>query len=82
MGVPTGRVTQAPTHGAVQIVGRDVFPTFPPGNPRFACNKMRVPGVAAEYTPAAGFVGSDFVAIEYIFADGRDVEQKFAISVK
>ena len=80
--LPTARVTQEPVHGMVQLHPFDTFTSYPPTDPRAACAKVKVPGIAAEYRPAPGFVGSDFTAIEYIFKDGRQAELRFAITVK
>ena len=81
-GVPTGRVTQPPVHGKVALLHQSVYPNFPPNNSRSACNKTKVPGIATEYTSAAGFTGSDFTTVSLIFPDGKELEVKFAITVK
>jgi hypothetical protein len=81
-GQTTARVTQQPVHGAVRVLQQDVYPNFPPGNPRSSCNTIKSPGIAAEYTSAQGFVGTDFVAVEMIFPDGKDIPLRFAITVK
>ena len=80
--LPTARITQEPAHGTVQLHPFDTFTSYPPTDPRAACARVKVPGIAAEYTPAPGFVGSDFTAIEYIFKDGKQAEVKFALTVK
>lgn len=80
--LPTSRITQEPVHGIVRFVQEGVFPSYRPNDPRARCNGMRVPGIVAEYTPAAGFVGADFAILEFIFKDGRDVQLKYAITVK
>jgi hypothetical protein len=82
LGVPTARVVQEPTHGRVQLIHRDAFPAYPPNDRHFACNKVKVPGLIAEYTSAAGFTGADFTVVELIFPDGGDAELRFAITVK
>ena len=81
--LPVPRLPQSPTHGAVHFSTRDVFPNLSPNNPQAAtCNKVKVPAVVAEYTSVAGFVGSDFTAVEFIFPSGKDLIQKFSITVK
>lgn len=80
--LPTARVTQEPVHGTVRFVREDIFPTYRPNDPHAGCNKVKAPSLVAEYTPAPGFIGTDFAILEYIFKDGRDVQLKFAITVK
>ena len=82
LGVPTARVTQAPVHGSVKLLQRDIYPQFPPGNPRSSCNSTKAPGIVAQYASTAGFTGSDFTAVDVIFPDGKEAEFKFAITVK
>jgi hypothetical protein len=82
IGVPAGRVTQPPVHGAVRLIRRDAFPNYPANNPHAACNTVKVPSLVAEYTSAPGFTGSDFTVVEFIFPDGKDAELKFAITIK
>jgi hypothetical protein len=81
-GLPTGKVIQEPAHGAVKFVTREVFPTYPPNNPHFSCNTVKIKGIVAEYTSIAGFTGADSTIVEYIFPDGRDMQIQFAIMVK
>lgn len=81
-GTPTARVSQTPTHGTVKLLRQEVYSNFPPSNPRFACNKTKTPGIVAQYTSEPGFVGSDLAAVDVIFPDGKELELKFAISVK
>lgn len=81
-GEPTTRVSQPPAPGIVKLLQREVYPHFPPNNPRSACNNTKVPRVVAEYTSTAGFIGSDFTAVDVIFPDGKEAEAKFTITVK
>jgi hypothetical protein len=81
-GLPTGKVIQEPAHGTVQFVTREVFPTYPPNNPHFKCNTVKIKGTVGEYTSVVGFTGSDSTIVEYIFPDGRDLLIQFAITVK
>ena len=76
------RVTQEPVHGTARIADRDAFPSYPPANPRSACNTRRVPSAEIDYVPAPGFIGADFLAYEIITPDGRDVPTKASITVK
>ena len=66
------RVVQAPEHGRVSVHQTGVFPNFPPSNPRNACNRRRVPGVAATYVSQRGYLGSDFVVLQVLFPAGRE----------
>jgi hypothetical protein len=82
LALPVARIVQEPAHGTVRFLRQNIFPSYRPNDPHAGCNKVKVPGIVAEYTPAAGFVGADFVILEYIFKDGRDDELKFSITVK
>ncbi|HEY5410760.1 MAG TPA: hypothetical protein VIJ94_08525 [Caulobacteraceae bacterium] len=48
-----------PSHGTATITDEPYFASFPPTNPRAACNSRKVPGHQAFYTAAAGFAGHD-----------------------
>ena len=79
---PTIRVTTPPTHGATIIHKGRSFPSFPDSNPRNVCNTRRVPSVIIDYKPEAGFVGSDYVAIEVFYEGGTSKTFSYAITVK
>ena len=78
----TVRVTQEPVHGTIQVIDGEMFPSYPSNNPRSACNTRKVPATVIDYTPASGFVGSDFFVYEIFGPDGSDVSTKAAIAVK
>jgi hypothetical protein len=78
----TIKITQQPAHGKAVIVARDTYPSFPANNPRAACNKTKVPGLAVDYTPDNGFTGSDLMAVEAFFHSGnKSNEIKVMITV-
>ena len=80
---PVIRVTQQPTHGSLAVVQRPDYPTYPTYSPNAACNKVKVPGTFLDYTPQAGFTGSDVATIEIFFtATGNYAERKLLITVK
>ena len=81
-GTPVVRVSGEPVHGVVAIVPRKGFAAFPSANPRSACNKIKIAGVGADYTPTAGFTGSDLVTLDMIFADGVERVARYLITVK
>jgi hypothetical protein len=73
----TGRVqfhilTQ-PRHGHLQIATTEVFPGYPPDNPRSLCNAFRVSGQQISYTASKGYTGADLVEFESIYPAGNDI---------
>ena len=76
------RLTQAPQHGRVTISKASDFPSFPVGNPRHDCNRRRVAGTRTVYVSQRGYVGTDSVAIEIIFASGGTARRSYTIYVK
>jgi hypothetical protein len=64
------RITQAPQQGRVSIRNDRAFPNFPNSNVRNVCNARRVPGVAAYYQAASGYVGFDSISFDVIFPSG------------
>jgi hypothetical protein len=69
-------------HGTVAVKPREDFVVYPPANPRSACNKTPVPGVGADYMPAAGFTGSDLVTLDVISGEGVERTVQYLITVK
>ena len=57
-------VVEPPAHGQVRVVEEPIYVTFPPGNPRAACNDRKVPGRHVYYTANAGYAGHDKVVLE------------------
>jgi hypothetical protein len=82
MGAVTMRVVGGPQHGRVTVSSTGVFPTFPLNNPRSRCNTRRVAGKKAFYTSRRGYVGSDAVALEVIFPNGRYLQRSFSSAVR
>lgn len=80
-GRPTIRVTRAPEHGRVPVAENTDFPNFPSSNVRSACNRRRVPVTTAYYVSQRGFVGTDNVQTEAIFADGSLTQRSYTINV-
>ena len=83
---PTGsdidvRIITPPAHGKGEIVHENVFPQYPPASLQAACNKKRVPGVVAVYTPDKDYVGNDAMSIE-IIGGGGDSTRNFVLTVK
>ena len=73
------RVTDAPTHGALKMKNERAFSYF--GNNQ-SCNARRVDGVTVEYLPQRGFVGTDIVGLDVIYAGGYEWKNKYNIAVK
>ena len=64
-------IISPPNHGQATISDDRYFLSFPPTNPRSACNARKVPGHQAFYTAAAGFTGRDHVVLQGTSPDGR-----------
>jgi len=78
----TIKISQDPVHGTAVVSQRDDYPSYPPNNPRSACNKNKTTGTFVDYTPAAGFTGSDFMTLQVFTDTGQEVDEKIAITVK
>ena len=76
------RITQQPQNGRVSVVKTSSFPTFPPSNVRYVCNTRQVPGIEVRYSSKAGFIGTDYVAMESIFPHGTSLTRRYFITVK
>lgn len=70
-GTMTTQVIDQPHHGSVDISYDKVYPNFVAPNPRVVCDKQKVDGVQAFYTPAADFHGHDKVVLQNATSEGR-----------
>jgi len=82
VGRPTIRLIRAPEHGRVTVTQATDFPNFPVSNIRNQCNRRRVAGAAIYYTSQRGFVGTDYVQAEIIFASGNLRQASYTINVR
>jgi hypothetical protein len=82
VGRPTVRASRAPEHGRVTVTQSTDFPRFPPSNIRSQCNGRRVAGAAINYVSQRGFIGTDNVEVEIIFASGSLRHESFTINVR
>lgn len=76
------RVRQQPRNGRIQISRANVFPVYPPTNPRQACASRRVPGIEIHYISGKGFVGTDSATVEAISPRGNTATLQITITVK
>jgi dienelactone hydrolase len=81
-GVPRLWLVQPPAHGTAKVAQRSDFPHFPADHPYAACNRLKVPGAAVDYTPASGFTGTDALVFEEVNLDKRDLMFRMAITVR
>jgi hypothetical protein len=81
-GRPTIRLIRAPEHGRVTISQTRDFPSFPVSSIRSECNRRRVAGAAVYYVSQRGFLGTDYVDVEVIFANGELRQRSFTINVR
>lgn len=82
VGRPTIRLIRAPEHGRVTVTQTTDFPSFPSSNIRSTCNRRRVVGAAIHYVSQRGFVGTDYVQAEIIFASGNLRQASYTINVR
>ena len=82
VGPPTIRIVRAPEHGRVTVVQTTGFPNFPSSNIRSECNRRRVRGATINYVSQRGFVGTDQVQVEIIFASGNLRQASYTINVR
>jgi hypothetical protein len=82
LGRPTIRLVRAPEHGRVTVTQTNDFPNFSASNIRSACNRRRVAGTAIYYASQRGFIGTDYVQAEVIFASGNLRQPSFTINVR
>ncbi|MGH6851632.1 MAG: hypothetical protein ACREDJ_00225 [Methylocella sp.] len=75
-GLSTVRIAGSPQYGAIAIRKVNDYPGFPPSSQRYRCNVKRFPSIGVFYTPARGFVGTDYVKIDEItpWAVGRTLD--------
>jgi hypothetical protein len=78
-GVTVVRVTDAPTHGAVQIRRERSFTTF---RKQQQCDDQRVDGTTVEYRPERGYLGPDRVGLDVIYPTGNERMRVYDISVR
>ena len=82
VGRPTIRLVRAPEHGRVTVSQTTDFPNFALSNIRSECNRRRVPGAALHYVSQRGFIGTDYVQAEIIFASGSMRQVSDTINVR
>jgi hypothetical protein len=80
--IATIRVVTQPQHGLVNISEIEDFSSYPPINPRSACNKNKSRGNKIEYTAAPGYVGPDYLSYEAISDDGQDKVFNVPLTIK
>jgi hypothetical protein len=81
-GYATVRVTTAPQHGALTTHKGKGFPYFAAGDSHYDCNMRKADAVLVEYRPEPGFIGTDYVSIDAIFANGGERMDDYQITVK
>ncbi len=82
LGFATVRILGQPKHGKFTYENGTGFTTFPQDNSRSECNKRRSDGVILTYEPDMGFIGSDSIDIDVIFASGFSRNRHYSIEVK
>jgi hypothetical protein len=81
-GVPSLRITNNPQHGSVTTRGGLIVAYVPANWPLHDCNGRRIQGEMVDYRAEGGFVGSDYVSIDAIYPNGKELMLDFYITVK
>ena len=81
-GYPNVRLVTKPSNGELTVAKGEMFPSYPKGNARSACNSKKVPATMLEYQPKSGFTGTDSFAVQVIFPSGKEQKLKYNITVK
>jgi hypothetical protein len=76
------RITTQPQHGSVTVKYLTDYPRFADTNPRHICNTRKVPSTTLWYKPESNFTGSDYIAVDVIYADGHNTQGTVNIQVK
>jgi hypothetical protein len=79
---PTVRIVSPPSSGVASVTRGKAFPSFPPFNPRSACNRRRVPAMLLRYQPERGFIGNDSFSVDVIYPAGAEQSITYNITVK
>ena len=82
MGYPAVRIIEAPKHGTLVAEQGTGFTAFAQSNQLLDCNKRRSDGVNLSYRPETGYLGSDSMLFDVIYADGSYNKRHYAIEVK
>jgi hypothetical protein len=76
------RVVASPSHGALRVRKEQGFASYADDNPRHVCNDRRVSGVSVYYTPERSYVGPDKMTLNYVFSNGGEQNDDFALTVE
>ena len=76
------RIVEAPKHGKVTFQQAKDFPHFAESNVYSSCNTQRVLGTTIMYSPDAGYAGTDSVVLQAIFPNGKEVSNRYNLTVK
>jgi hypothetical protein len=82
VGRPAIGLIRQPEHGRVTVTQTSDFPNFLASNIRSECNRRRVAGAVIYYVSQRGFVGTDYVQAEIIFASGNLRQVSYTINVR
>jgi hypothetical protein len=71
-----------PLHGTLTIEQGRFYPSYPPGDQRYACNLKPQAGVAVFYQSDPGYVGPDGATIEVVRPNGGNALLDYHLDVK
>jgi dienelactone hydrolase len=81
-GIPKVWIAVAPQHGSTSVEPKSDFPKYPAASPFSACNSVKTPGIAVEYTPASGYVGPDSLVFEEIDTEHVHRVLRIALTIR
>jgi hypothetical protein len=83
VGMETVNITRAPSHGTVVIQNNiESYPSFPPTNQRYECNKTKTPSVGIAYTSDRTFVGTDRFTVHRVGHSGNLLIYEYVVTVE
>ena len=75
-------ILKPPAHGGARISDEPFYATYPPNNPRAACNDRKAPGHQAFYAAQPGFTGRDHLVLQGTSPEGRVREIDVDVDVR
>jgi len=76
------RVVKSPSHGTLKVEEGEDYTDFAKGNPRYDCNKKKLPGSLVYYQPEGGIAGRDSAQVEAAYPTGAVKSISYDIYVR
>jgi hypothetical protein len=83
VGIETVNITRTPSHGTVVMQNNvESYPSFPPTNQRYECNKTKTPSIRITYTSDRTFVGNDRFTVHRVSHTGNLLIYEYVVTVE